>query len=78
METDNELSDRLRDRILNALHLGTLRPGDRLPSIRTLWREMGVDHRVVAQAYRSLEAEGLVEVRGRSGVSVAPQDQLGG
>jgi DNA-binding transcriptional regulator YhcF (GntR family) len=55
-----------------------LRPGDRLPSIRTLWREMGVDHRVVAQAYRTLEAEGLVEVRGRSGVYLAPQDQFGG
>lgn len=73
-----ELSDRLRDRILNALHLGLLHPGDRLPSIRALWREMGVDHRVVAQAYRTLEDEGLVEVRGRSGVYLAPQDQLGG
>jgi DNA-binding transcriptional regulator YhcF (GntR family) len=78
MEPDSGLSDRLRDRILNALHLGLLRPGDRLPSIRTLWREMGVDHRVVAQAYRTLEAEGLVEVRGRSGVYLAPQDQFGG
>ena len=78
MQPDAALSDRLRDRILNALHLGLLRPGDRLPSIRTLWREMGVDHRVVAQAYRTLEAEGLVEVRGRSGVYLAPQDQFGG
>ncbi|HEU0054368.1 MAG TPA: winged helix-turn-helix domain-containing protein [Longimicrobium sp.] len=78
MDPETALSDRLRDRILNALHLGLLRPGDRLPSIRTLWREMGVDHRVVAQAYRVLEAEGLVEVRGRSGVYLAPQDQFGG
>ena len=78
MDPELALSDRLRDRILNALHLGLLRPGDRLPSIRTLWREMGVDHRVVAQAYRLLEAEGLVEVRGRSGVYLAPQDQFGG
>ena len=78
MDADDALSDRLRDRILNALHLGMLRPGDRLPSIRTLWREMGVDHRVVAHAYRTLEAEGLVEVRGRSGVYLAPQDQFGG
>ena len=78
MDPEIALSDRLRDRILNALHLGLLRPGDRLPSIRTLWREMGVDHRVVAQAYRVLEQEGLVEVRGRSGVYLAPQDQYGG
>jgi DNA-binding transcriptional regulator YhcF (GntR family) len=78
MDPATELADRLRDRILNALHLGSLRPGDRLPSIRALWREMGVDHRVVAQAYRVLEDEGLVEVRGRSGVYLAPQDELGG
>jgi DNA-binding transcriptional regulator YhcF (GntR family) len=78
MDHEEELTDRLRDRILNALHRGSLRPGDRLPSIRTLWKEMGVDHRVIAQAYRTLEAEGLVQVRGRSGVYVAPQDALGG
>ena len=78
MDPAAALSDRLRDRILNALHLGLLRPGDRLPSIRTLWRELGVDHRVVAAAYRTLEDEGLVEVRGRSGVYLAPQEQLGG
>lgn len=78
MDPAAALSDRLRDRILNALHLGMLRPGDRLPSIRTLWRELGVDHRVVAAAYRTLEDEGLVEVRGRSGVYLAPQEQLGG
>jgi DNA-binding transcriptional regulator YhcF (GntR family) len=78
MDQETALSDKLRDRILSALHLGLLQPGDRLPSIRALWREMGVDHRVVAQAYRALEDEGLVEVRGRSGVYLAPQDQLGG
>ncbi|MDB4951868.1 MAG: DNA-binding transcriptional regulator YhcF, GntR family [Gemmatimonadetes bacterium] len=78
MDQENQLTDRLRDRILNALHRGSLRPGDRLPSIRTLWKEMGVDHRVIAQAYRTLEAEGLVQVRGRSGVYVAPQEALGG
>jgi len=78
MDQDTLLADKLRDRILSSLHLGVLQPGDKLPSIRALWREMGVDHRVVAQAYRLLEDEGLVEVRGRSGVYLAPQDQLGG
>jgi DNA-binding transcriptional regulator YhcF (GntR family) len=78
MDQETALSEKLRDRILSSLHLGLLQPGDRLPSIRALWREMGVDHRVVAQAYRTLEDEGLVEIRGRSGVYLAPQDQLGG
>lgn len=39
---------------------------------------MGVDHRVVAQAYRRLEGEGLVEVRARSGIYAAAHDLIGG
>lgn len=60
-----------RRQLLNQLHMGTLQPGDRLPSIRQKARETGADHRTVAAIYRALEDEGLVEVRGRSGVRVA-------
>lgn len=67
----------LRRRILGWLHQERVNPGDRLPSIRRTAAEMGVDHRTVARAYRELEREGLVEVRERSGVFVAPQDHLG-
>lgn len=77
MQNDNDLTNRLRDRLLNALHVGSLRPGDRLPSIRRVAQETSVDHRAVASAYRTLEVEGLVEIRGRSGVYVADQDQTG-
>ena len=78
MAARSELVARLRDRILSELHLGRLHAGDRLPSIRELAGRIGADQRVVAQVYRLLEAEGLVEVRGRSGVYVAPQDRFGG
>jgi DNA-binding transcriptional regulator YhcF (GntR family) len=78
MGARSELVTRLRDRILSELHLGRLHAGDRLPSIRELASHIGADQRVVAQVYRLLEAEGLVEVRGRSGVYVAPQDRFGG
>lgn len=61
----------LRYRITGLLHVGRLRPGDLLPSIRSLAREIGADHRVVAGAYRALEAEGLAEIRPGSGVYLA-------
>ncbi|MDQ3605614.1 MAG: winged helix-turn-helix domain-containing protein [Gemmatimonadota bacterium] len=73
-----EFTNRLRDRFVVALHQGRLRAGDRLPSIRDLAREYDQDHRAVARAYRALEAEGLVEVRTRSGVYVARQERAGG
>ena len=78
MGARSELVTRLRDRILSELHLGRLHAGDPLPSIRELAGRIGVNQRAVAQVYRILEAEGLVEIRGRSGVYVAPQDRFGG
>ena len=73
-----QLAERLRARILTRMHLWGLAPGDRLPGIRELARELREDHRTVAEAYRLLEAEGLVEVRGRSGVyAAAPPSAVG-
>ncbi|MBW3572159.1 MAG: PAS domain S-box protein, partial [Gemmatimonadetes bacterium] len=72
-----DLVVRLRDQIANALHLGHIQPGDRLPSIRNLARRFGVTTYAAVHAYDALVAEGLVETRGRSGMYVAPQDALG-
>ncbi|HEU4562725.1 MAG TPA: PAS domain-containing protein [Longimicrobium sp.] len=67
------VTERLRAGIAAGLHAGYLRGGDRLPSIRDAATETGIDHRVLALAYRRLAAAGLVEVRSRKGVRVAPQ-----
>ncbi|MBV9110757.1 MAG: PAS domain S-box protein [Gemmatimonadetes bacterium] len=69
--TVGTLADRLRDGIAAGLHAGYLRAGDRLPSIRDAAQETGIDHRIVAGAYRRLAAAGFVEVRYRKGVRVA-------
>lgn len=61
----------LRYFIYGLLHVGKLKRGDELPSIRAVAREIGVDHRRVADAYRALAAEGLVEIRAGSGVYLA-------
>lgn len=71
--TAGNVIERLRAGIAAGLHAGYLRGGDRLPSIRDAAAETGIDHRVLALAYRRLAAAGLVEVRSRKGVRVAPQ-----
>lgn len=69
-----EISDLLRRRIVADVHLGRLKPGDRLPSLRTIGNELGVSIRAAARAYAELQREGLVTVRGRSGIYlVLPQ-----
>lgn len=66
-----QITSLLRQRTVRALQTGAMRGGDRLPSTRTIAGELDVDPRVVLSAYRELAAEGLVELRERSGVFVA-------
>ncbi|MHA6491974.1 aminotransferase-like domain-containing protein [Pseudomonas borbori] len=49
---------------------GLYRPGDRLPSVRTLSLEHGVSLSTVQQAYRHLEDQGLAMPRPKSGYFV--------
>lgn len=68
----DHVRDLLRQRVITGLHLGLLAPGGRLPSARSTAAEVGADYRLVVAAYRELEREGLVRVKPRSGISVAP------
>jgi DNA-binding transcriptional regulator YhcF (GntR family) len=60
----------LRQRVTSGLHLGQLRPGDRLGSARQTAREAGTDYRMVVAALRGLERDGLLEIRPRGGIYV--------
>ncbi|MFZ5956635.1 PLP-dependent aminotransferase family protein [Pseudomonas sp. QL9] len=66
MKRYSQLAQTLGQRIEQGLY----RPGDRLPSVRTLSEEYGVSISTVQQAYRVLEDSGLVEPRPKSGYFV--------
>jgi DNA-binding transcriptional regulator YhcF (GntR family) len=74
----SQITNLLRQRTLRALQTGAMRGGQRLPSTRTIAAELAVDPRVVLSAYRELAAEGLVELRERSGVYVAENPSASG
>ncbi len=61
---------RVRARLLTALHVGKLRPGDRVPSVRSLSRLTGINHKTVHRAYTVLTREGILRVRPGSGTFV--------
>ena len=50
---------------------GSLPPGTALPAVRRLAGDLGVNLNTVARAYRVLEEEGFLNIRGRSGAKVA-------
>jgi DNA-binding transcriptional MocR family regulator len=55
---------------LDAIRAGSLRPGDRLPSLRGLMRLHGISLSTALQLCRTMEAEGWLEARDRSGYYV--------
>lgn len=64
-----QIDQALRSRILS----GSVRPGARLPSSRSLAAELGVARTTVLQALEALQAEGYLVAAPRSGVRVAPE-----
>ncbi|HSI59761.1 MAG TPA: PLP-dependent aminotransferase family protein [Ideonella sp.] len=60
----------IADHYLGAIHAGTLRVGERMPSVRTLMRTHGVSLSTALQACRHLEDQGWLQARPRSGYFV--------
>jgi len=62
---DRPIYGQIVDRVKFAVAGGVLRPGDLVPSVRELSRQLVVNPNTVARAYRDLQTEGLLEsVRG--------------
>ncbi len=56
--------------IAGQVEMGTLRPGDRLPSLRSLSGQLNVSIPTVRQAYLELERQARIEARPKSGYFV--------
>lgn len=63
--------EQLRAQIADRARSGRLPAGFKLPTVRGLAEELGLAANTVAKAYRALEADGVVETRGRNGTFVA-------
>jgi DNA-binding transcriptional MocR family regulator len=64
------LYEQVVDRMSRLINQGTVRPGERIPSIRKLSSKMQVSISTVLQAYLVLESRGIIEARPQSGFYV--------
>jgi DNA-binding transcriptional MocR family regulator len=64
---------KLADKIEKLICSGTMRAGERIPSVRQACTQHGVSRTTVVEAYRLLEDRGLIEGRPKSGFFVRPQ-----
>ena len=55
--------EQIRAQVSSLIALGTLAPGTRLPTVRSLAADLGIAAGTVARAYKELEQSGLIETR---------------
>lgn len=62
-----QIADQIRAQCLNR----TLKPGDRLPSVRQLARDLAVNQNTILRVYERLTGDGMLERRHGDGTYVA-------
>ncbi|MFF5034664.1 GntR family transcriptional regulator [Nocardia salmonicida] len=63
--------EQLRTAVIEQVRAGTLTAGTKIPTVRALAADLGIAPNTVARAYRELEADGVLETRGRQGSFIA-------
>src|SRR5215468_12378041 len=70
LDGEDSLYKQVALRISELIEHGTLRPGERVPSVRKCSEQQNVSIATVMQAYRLLENRGIIEARPQSGYYV--------
>ena len=60
----------IRDQVVAGIASGQLRPGEKLPTIRALAEEAGINMMTVSRAYQLLKSEGYITTGRRDGAAV--------
>lgn len=74
-DSDSPIYQQIIDQIKAQIADGTVEKGDRLPSVRELASDLGINVNTVYKAYKELEAQGVVRMRVGFGVTVISERQ---
>src|ERR1022692_3188662 len=69
-ESGRPFYEQVQDQFINMLHFGAITPGSRLPTVRQLAEDGGINLKTAFKIYRAMGKAGLVEIRPQSGVFV--------
>lgn len=72
-DSDVPIYQQIRNQIVRGIASGQLRPGEKLPTIRALAEESGINMMTVSKAYQLLKQEGYISADRRGGTTVRPR-----
>ena len=67
---DVPIYQQIRNQVVTAIASGQLSPGEKLPTIRALAEEVGINMMTASKAYQLLKSEGYITTGRRDGATV--------
>lgn len=74
MQSRTPIYEQLKEQITDLVVIGVLEPGDQLPSVRSLARDLGVNPNTVQKAYQDLEREQVIHSVSGKGSFISSHD----
>lgn len=71
-QSDRPIYVQLKEKIIEGIASGRLKPGDPLPSVRSLAKDIGINMHTVNKAYQLLKQDGFIQIHRQKGVVVNP------
>jgi len=71
LQGKESIYEQIRSQIVKFIDNGILKPGDKLPSVRSLANDLGINPNTVMKAYQELERNGYIYTLNKKGVFVA-------
>lgn len=71
--SDTPVTHQIVEHIRKQLAVGTLKPGDQLPTVRALATELRINFNTVARAYRLLDEAGIISTQQGRGTFILEQ-----
>ncbi|SDC08166.1 transcriptional regulator, GntR family [Pelagirhabdus alkalitolerans] len=75
-DSETPIYQQVKDQIIRGIALGELKLGEKLPSVRQLAADIGINLHTVNKVYNQLKSEGWVVIHRKSGVMINPHLNL--
>lgn len=75
-KSDIPIYIQMMNQIIEGIAKGDLKPGDTLPSVRTLASDLGVNMHTVNKSYHELEKKGIIRIVPKSGAVIKDYEKM--